>query len=61
MNTFWAIREFGGRSLTGDVTVEQPYFDLFDDENDARAIFFTQETKLFCQQNGKISLPMFLS
>jgi hypothetical protein len=40
MNTFWAIREFGGRSLTGDVTVEQPYFDLFDDENDARAIFF---------------------
>ncbi|WP_224489038.1 RagB/SusD family nutrient uptake outer membrane protein [Robertkochia flava] len=39
-NTFWATREFGGRSLTADVTVETPYFELFDDPNDVRSQFF---------------------
>lgn len=39
-NTFWATRDFGGRSLTADVTVEQPYFDNFDDPNDDRSRFF---------------------
>lgn len=39
-NTFWSTRDFGGRSLTADVTVEAPYFALFDDPNDARAQFF---------------------
>lgn len=39
-NTFWATRDFGGRSLTADVTVELPYFDNFDDPNDERAGFF---------------------
>ncbi len=40
MNTFWAIRLYGGRSLTGDVTVEDPYFTIFDDGNDDRKTFF---------------------
>jgi tetratricopeptide (TPR) repeat protein len=39
-NTFWSTREFGGRSLTGDVTVEGPYFDNFNGENDTRSEFF---------------------
>jgi hypothetical protein len=37
-NTFWATRDFGGRSITGDVTVEAPYFDIFTG-NDDRAEF----------------------
>lgn len=40
MNTYWATREFGGRSTTGDVTVEAPYFEFFGDENDERSTFF---------------------
>lgn len=39
-NTFWATRDFGGRSLTADITVEDPYFALFDDPNDTRSQFF---------------------
>lgn len=39
-NTFWATREYGGRSLTGDITVEMPYFEIFDDPNDDRSNFF---------------------
>ncbi|MBL7472819.1 RagB/SusD family nutrient uptake outer membrane protein [Robertkochia sediminum] len=39
-NTFWATRDFGGRSLTGDITIEAPYFELFDDPNDERSTFF---------------------
>ncbi|GAB4511331.1 MAG: RagB/SusD family nutrient uptake outer membrane protein [Allomuricauda sp.] len=38
-NTFWSTRDFGGRSITGDITVEAPYFDLFSDTDD-RADFF---------------------
>ena len=39
-NTFWSTRDFGGRSLTADVTIEDPYFALFDDPNDVRSQFF---------------------
>ncbi len=40
MNTYWATRAFGGRSLTGDVTIEAPYFEVFNDEEDDRSTFF---------------------
>lgn len=40
MNEYWATREFGGRSLTGDVTIEAPYFEVFNDEEDDRSSFF---------------------
>lgn len=40
MTTFWATRKYGGRSLTGDVTIEAPYFNLFSDANDQRSTFF---------------------
>ncbi|CAM4273721.1 RagB/SusD family nutrient uptake outer membrane protein [Gillisia limnaea] len=40
MNVFWATRKFGGRSLTGDVTIEEPYFAVFNDEEDDRSMFF---------------------
>ncbi len=39
-NTFWAIRDFGGRSITGDVTVEAPYFDLFTGSDDRSTFFY---------------------
>ena len=40
MTTFWATRKYGGRSLTGDVTIEAPYFTNFSDANDQRSKFF---------------------
>ena len=40
MTTFWATRAYGGRSLTGDITVETPYFEIFSDKNDQRSQFF---------------------
>lgn len=40
MTTYWATRPYGGRSLTGDVAVEAPYFNNFSDENDQRSQFF---------------------
>ena len=41
MNTFWATRDFGGRSSNGDVRVSSSFFDVFGgDTNDARAGFF---------------------
>ncbi len=40
MNTFWASRAFGGRSNTGDVTVETPYFSVFDNQTEDRRAFF---------------------
>ena len=40
MTTFWATRKYGGRSLTGDVTIETPYFNNFSDPNDQRSKFF---------------------
>jgi hypothetical protein len=40
MNLYFATRAFGGRSLTGDVTVESPYFEVFNDEEDDRSSFF---------------------
>lgn len=40
LNLFWSTRDFGGRSSTGDVTIEDPYFDLFNDANDERGTFF---------------------
>ncbi|MDO1499791.1 RagB/SusD family nutrient uptake outer membrane protein [Winogradskyella maritima] len=33
-NTFWATRDFGGRSITGDVTVEAPFFEIFSGDDD---------------------------
>lgn len=38
-NTFWATRDFGGRSITGDITVEAPFFDIFSGP-DQRSTFF---------------------
>lgn len=38
-NTYWATIQFGGRSQTGDVTVEPPFFNLFTGIDD-RANFF---------------------
>ncbi len=41
MTTFWATRKYGGRSTTGDVTVEAPYFNYFaSDTLDQRHQFF---------------------
>lgn len=40
MNVYWATRAFGGRSLTGDVTIEAPYFEVFNGEEDERSTFF---------------------
>ncbi len=47
MNTFWATRAFGGRSLTGDVTVEEPYFEVFSNEDDDRGMFFYEGNGTF--------------
>jgi len=33
-NTFWATRDFGGRSITGDVTIEPPFFNNFSGTDD---------------------------
>lgn len=44
MTIFWATRAYGGRSLTGDISVEAPYFDNFSDENDQRSQFFYEGT-----------------
>ncbi len=38
-NTYWATIGFGGRSQTADVTIEEPFFDLFSEPDD-RANFF---------------------
>lgn len=40
MNLFWATRAFGGRSLTGDVTIEAPYFEVFNEEDDRSTFFY---------------------
>ena len=45
MNTFWATREFGGRSQSADVTVETPYFSIFTDPTDVRGSFFYQGSR----------------
>lgn len=37
-NTFWSTRDFGGRSLTGDVVVESQFFNIFSGTDD-RATF----------------------
>ena len=39
-NVYWAGRDFGGRVGNPDVSVEEPHFALYDDENDDRANFF---------------------
>ena len=39
-NTFWSTRDFGGRSITGDITVEDPYFDLFSGPDDRSTFFY---------------------
>jgi tetratricopeptide (TPR) repeat protein len=39
-NTFWATRDFGGRSITGDVTVEAPFFTIFSGNDDRRDFFY---------------------
>ncbi|MDY8133983.1 RagB/SusD family nutrient uptake outer membrane protein [Aquimarina sp. 2201CG5-10] len=41
MNTFWATRDFGGRSPTADVSINVSFFAIFDDPtNDVRSQFF---------------------
>ncbi|NKI32465.1 RagB/SusD family nutrient uptake outer membrane protein [Croceivirga thetidis] len=39
-NTFWATIEFGGRSVTADVTIEPPYFELFTSLDDRSSFFY---------------------
>ncbi len=36
MNTFWATERFGGRPGNPDISVEEQFFEIFDDFNDAR-------------------------
>ena len=38
-NNYWATIEFGGRSQTADITIEEPFFDIFNVQDD-RAEFF---------------------
>ncbi|WP_335964723.1 RagB/SusD family nutrient uptake outer membrane protein [Galbibacter sp. PAP.153] len=40
MNTYWSTREFGGRSLTADVSIEPPYFDYFTVPDDRMNFFY---------------------
>ncbi|MDH7444510.1 RagB/SusD family nutrient uptake outer membrane protein [Aquimarina sp. 2201CG14-23] len=40
MNTFWATDRFGGRPGNPDISIENAFFGIFDDFNDARANFF---------------------
>ncbi|MHA7058280.1 RagB/SusD family nutrient uptake outer membrane protein [Aquimarina sp. M1] len=40
MNTFWATDRFGGRPGNPDISIENPFFGIFDDFNDLRANFF---------------------
>lgn len=39
-NVYWAGRDFGGRVGNPDVSVLEPHYDKYDDENDDRANFF---------------------
>ena len=40
LNTFFATDRFGGRPGNPDISIENPFFGIFDDFNDARANFF---------------------
>lgn len=40
MNTFWATDRFGGRPGNPDISIENPFFGIFDDFNDSRANYF---------------------
>ncbi|WP_164914170.1 RagB/SusD family nutrient uptake outer membrane protein [Aquimarina sediminis] len=40
MTTFWATSRFGGRPGNPDISIENPFFQIFDDFNDARGNFF---------------------
>jgi len=40
MNTFWATDRFGGRPGNPDISIEDAFFGIFDDANDARANYF---------------------
>lgn len=40
MNTFWATDRFGGRPGNPDISIEDAFFRIFDDANDARASYF---------------------
>ena len=39
-NEFWGGYDFGGRSGDPDLSIEEEHFDIYDDPNDDRAIFF---------------------
>lgn len=44
MNTFWAGDDFGGRSGNPDVAISEEHFDIYDDANDQRGMFFYETT-----------------
>ncbi|GGW29341.1 membrane protein [Arenibacter certesii] len=58
-NTFWAGRDFGGRSGNPDVSIEDQHLEIYDDPNDQRANFFYQArgmaTTKWKSQFGNIS------
>jgi len=39
-NTYWATIQFGGNSQTSDVTIEPPFFDLFNGIDDRSGFFY---------------------
>ena len=39
-NVYWAGRDFGGRIGNPDVSIEDPHYQKYDDDNDDRANFF---------------------
>ena len=40
-NTYWATIQFGGRSQTADMTIEPPFFNLFEGPDDRADFFYT--------------------
>lgn len=44
MNTFWAGDDFGGRSGNPDVAISEDHFNIYDDANDQRGMFFYETT-----------------
>ena len=44
-NEYWAGSEFGGRPGNPDVSILEPHFLIYDDEEDARALFFYETSR----------------
>ena len=45
-NEFWAGYDFGGRSGDPDISIEDDHFDIYDDPNDDRGLFFYESRQV---------------